>query len=403
MAETTIVPPPSVPDPVPLPPTPAPTLASLPLPPSLSALITLSYIGDKDGAGRFQGQGCLTFIDGNVYTGAFDNGQMHGTGEYIFANGVTYTGAFQYNKITGSGSYSWSDGSTYVGAVAEGLRHGKGVYTAADKVIVYDGDWEGGVRCGTGICYFDSAKTVSYSGEWKDNVRNGTGTVTYKSGNMYTGLWKDNKKHGDGVMNWIAVAEMYSGQWVADKQEGYGEHVWLNESEGLSTQGDVAKQRCNMYKGQFKGGLRSGTGTFFYANGAQYQGAWKNNIKEGYGVFTYPDGHVYEGIFENDRMPGKDEKERQTEDVSPQIVLNITDLMNASTQEAKHELKLLENALLRYHTELKVCYKHYAQIDTSTAAALQNATGVVFTLSADQVRKRIAMHLRAYTHTLTFI
>ena len=59
------------------------------------------------------------------------------------------------------------------------------------------------------------------------------------------------------------------------------------------------------------------------------------NIKEGYGVFTYPDGHVYEGPFVNDRMPGREEGSRATEDVAPQLKLNINDLVEVESEVRK--------------------------------------------------------------------
>ena len=63
-------------------------------------------------------------------------------------------------------------------------------------------------------------------------------------------------------------------------------------------------------------------------------------------VFTYPDGHVYEGPFVNDRMPGREEGSRATEDVAPQLKLNISDLVEDESEEGKHQLKLIENLLL---------------------------------------------------------
>ena len=57
-----------------------------------------------------------------------------------------------------------------------------------------------------------------------------------------------------------------------------------------------------MYDGEFNHGLRSGFGTFFYANGARYEGDWNDNMKHGKGKFIFKNGRVYEGIFEKDHI-----------------------------------------------------------------------------------------------------
>lgn len=59
-----------------------------------------------------------------------------------------YKGEFRENEITGVGNYQWMDGSTYKGSVLNGLRHGKGKYDNKKEGIVYDGDWEQGMRHG---------------------------------------------------------------------------------------------------------------------------------------------------------------------------------------------------------------------------------------------------------------
>ena len=92
-------------------------------------------------------------------------------------------------------------------------------------------------------------------------------------------------------MEWFDRREKYTGQWEDDQQNGKGEHVWMDdrpEGNSLGTQ----KQMCNRYVGAWRGGVRHGVGTFYYANGARYHGEWKENAKEGYGVFTFEDGHV---------------------------------------------------------------------------------------------------------------
>ena len=358
------------------PPPPQPVLkdelAHLPVDSDLAHLIVRSYEGEKDEEERFEGKGKAVFVDDNVYEGEFHLGMMHGKGVYNFTDGVVYSGSFVYNKITGTGSYKWPDSSSYSGEVKEGLRHGKGTFVSPNQVTTYEGGWVHGKRNGFGTIYYNDEKTVYYKGQWVENQRSGTGLVVYPSGNTYDGEWKDNVKNGKGEMFWVEVNEKYTGDWKDDKQEGFGEHVWLTGGDSQG-KGDTTKQRCNLYSGQWVVGRRHGIGTFFYANGSQYHGSWVDNIKHGFGVFTYPDGHVYEGPFENDRMPPKSNAARASEDVAPQLKLNISDIMDTSTEASTHELKLLENMLLRYNTEFKVVYKHYAQQEIGKLAGEEGA------------------------------
>ncbi|GMH84322.1 hypothetical protein TrVE_jg5930 [Triparma verrucosa] len=364
-------------------------LQSLPLDANLSKLIMLSYVGEQDEENRADGQGVAKFNDGHIYEGTWKTGMMHGKGKYTFSDGVTYAGQFTYNSITGVGVYTWNDKSTYSGDVKDGLRHGKGVFTAPDGKGMYDGEWVNGRREGEGTIYYNAEKTCYYQGQWKDNVRSGKGVAVYPSGNKYDGEWKANRKNGKGKMEWIDVNESYEGSWVDDKQSGYGIHVWL---DGDVAHGDTARQRCNQYAGQWKAGVREGIGTFQYANGSEYHGAWSGNVKHGYGVFTYPDGHVYEGPFVNDRMPGREEGNRATEDVAPQLKLNISDLVEDESEEGKHQLKLIENLLLRYNSELKVVYKHYSGVTNGLGFGLggeestKKKNEVVFTMNMEQFR-----------------
>jgi hypothetical protein len=58
----------------------------------------------------------------------------------------------------------------------------------------------------------------------------------------------------------------------------------------------------NRYYGDFKGGLRHGLGTFYYADSSMYKGEWVNGQKEGFAEHTLEDGSCIMGVFEKDRM-----------------------------------------------------------------------------------------------------
>ena len=48
----------------------------------------------------------------------------------------------------------------------------------------------------------------------------------------------------------------------------------------------------------------SGSGTYFYCDGAVYKGQWKNNQHNGLGVYEFPNGTIYEGQWLNHLMHG---------------------------------------------------------------------------------------------------
>jgi len=96
-----------------------------------------------------------------------------------------------------------------------------------------------------------------------------THSLTHSSGNNYEGYWHNDKKSGRGYMIWRDLDELYCGDWLNDLPHGNGEHIWGDSSSKLAT-----RQLCNIYRGSFESGVRSGLGTFFYSNGSQYSGIY---------------------------------------------------------------------------------------------------------------------------------
>lgn len=58
----------------------------------------------------------MTYPDGTVYTGEWDDNRRHGQGIYVYKNGDFYDGEWK-----------------------EGRKHGTGRYVFANKGIMYDG------------------------------------------------------------------------------------------------------------------------------------------------------------------------------------------------------------------------------------------------------------------------
>lgn len=91
----------------------------------------------------------------------------------------------------------------------QSLQHGYGTYVLA-KGGKYEGEWDQGVRHGTGTYYYPDGARI-YRGEWKQNVRfsarmsralthtwrqlkHGKGTFTYENGDKYDGEFLNGKQ-----------------------------------------------------------------------------------------------------------------------------------------------------------------------------------------------------------------
>ena len=402
-----------------------------PLEPTLSKLIVVRYEGARDDGDRYDTSadpaqpGTAEFIGGHTYTGLFSGGMMNGTGKYEWADGTAFEGEFKWNVVDGKGKFVWPDGSTYDGEVRRGMRHGTGTFKGPGGAPSYSGEWHEGQRHGKGTLWYDLEKDCYYEGGWLANSRHGEGSMRYKpkpqavtsltagkprkkntgnkpmEGNLYVGSWAKDQKNGYGTMEWYDKREKYKGEWVDDKQNGRGEHVWMDdrpESASLGTQ----KQMCNRYVGGWRGGVRHGVGTFFYANGARYHGEWSDNAKQGYGVFTFEDGHVYEGPFENDRMTEEDAESpfRADETMQPQLRLKIADLL--PSVEAQAQKEALEKTVLRYTSELKAIYKRYSTMENVPGAPKPNSG--IFALTMGQFKKLWAdCALGSYGVSITYV
>jgi hypothetical protein len=85
---------------------------------------------------------------------------------------------------------------------------------------------------------------------------------------------------------------------------------FLSETKAQCISGDckngVGEYKGNngSYKGEFKNGLKHGTGTYYYNNGDKYIGEWENDKKHGNGTYYFSSGAKYKGEFENDQRNG---------------------------------------------------------------------------------------------------
>ncbi|CAM9386842.1 unnamed protein product, partial [Hapterophycus canaliculatus] len=351
--------------------------------PELGAIIVDHYEGGFDQHGCYSGYGEALFRSGNTFTGEFRRGVMDGRGRYTWiSDGTVYDGDMCKNEIVGKGRYNWSDGSSYEGGVVRGLRSGYGTFTSADGTLVYEGGWQKSKRHGRGEQRYGIGTTAasSYAGNWHKNRRHGRGTMTYASGNIYEGDWVEDGKEGRGVMHWVDRRERYTGEWKEDVQCGNGEHVWIEERPESSISMDTQKQMCNVYRGEWRDGMRHGQGTFMYADGSQYIGHWYKNKKHGPAVFLSDNGRTFEGLFEDDTMAGKIQQDNEHPELCAAMKLKIADILSSGDEVARAAaVRDIERSALQINSDLKFLYKHYSK---------QESTGprdsTMFTMSMEQ-------------------
>lgn len=108
-------------------------------------------------------------------------------------NNGKYTGEWKNDKPNGQGKMTYSNGDVYEGEWKDGNGTGYGVYKWASGAF-YEGEWKDGNRTGYGKFTFTNGDV--YEGEFKDDNFNGQGKYKYINGDSFEGIYKDGKANG---------------------------------------------------------------------------------------------------------------------------------------------------------------------------------------------------------------
>jgi hypothetical protein len=76
----------------------------------------------------------------------------------------------------------------------------------------YDGQWEDGMRHGTGRCVFMDFSI--YEGEFREGEFHGFGKMTWNDGGWYEGQWLNGEMHGKGREIRADGSLRHDGEWV---------------------------------------------------------------------------------------------------------------------------------------------------------------------------------------------
>ena len=215
------------------------------------------YSGSYNKYGLFEGYGEMTFSNGDIYKGNWNNGFINGHGIKIYSNGNFYEGNWSYDKANGHGIMTYPD------------------------VGIYDGEWTDGYQEGHGKMTFSNGNV--YSGEWLNNKFNGRGIMTYPDGHIYNGEWFDGIINGRGIMTY-PDGRIYEGEWFDGIING----------RGIMTYPDGY-----IYNGEWFDGIINGRGIMTYPDGRIRNGEWKNGEYVNYGQKYLKYKHKYLRLKKN--------------------------------------------------------------------------------------------------------
>ncbi|WP_067193166.1 hypothetical protein [Streptococcus sp. DD10] len=106
-------------------------------------LILLSLLGVLVGSIGLPGS--LTLAGGKLqYEGTVQRGKMNGQGTLTYENGDTYTGSFKNGTFNGYGTFTSKQGWKYEGEFVSGVPEGKGKLTTEGRVV-YEGNFKQGI------------------------------------------------------------------------------------------------------------------------------------------------------------------------------------------------------------------------------------------------------------------
>jgi hypothetical protein len=272
------------------------------------------YEVDAGGAKVPSGEGRMTWLNGDVHTGAFRAGKPEGFGR-LKSGGAP--------EASGRKRPVWS-----AGKFNDGLLHGVGVCMLVEDQVWYEGEFRHGRIEGLGTYVDKEAGTVT-SGEFKAGVAGGFAVREFENGDSFCGEFSKGASSGVGAYHFAgrsesaepgdsgepgasAVAGVYEGEFTADGANGCG----VKQVAGLRYTGQLRHDKFeglgvlqfssgDVYKGSFSGDMMHGKGVYQFKNHDWCAGTFVQDSMQGPGEFHFANGDNYEGQFADDQMHGE--------------------------------------------------------------------------------------------------
>lgn len=170
------------------------------------------------------------------------------------------------------------------------------VWSTSDSLDGESFKWKGAAvdkyaeGLGTLELYNNGKLVASYKGSMHLGKYHGKGIYVWSSdGDRYEGDFVEGIKTGKGTY-FFANGKRYEGDFIDDKRTGKGTFMWPN--------GD-------RYEGDFIDGNRTGKGTYVWPNGDRYEGDFVEGVITGKGAYIYSNGEKYVGEWKENKKHGK--------------------------------------------------------------------------------------------------
>lgn len=189
------------------------------------------------------------------------------------------------------------------------------------------------------LCYRNGER---YEGNWREDTAHGKGTLTYAGGDKYVGEWAEGKKHGTGELHYVN-GDVFKGEWRNDFACGHGLLAYANgdaydgqvrgvgvgrgdacravpcSSRRASRDGSTPESErdkpppttlltclrppTHVLPTQWLNDRRHGQGKFTSAqDGKAYEGQWRDGMRHGTGVLALRDGDALRAQWENGQL-----------------------------------------------------------------------------------------------------
>jgi hypothetical protein len=149
-------------------------------------------------------------------------------------------------------------------------------------------DDQPGREVAPGVREVTFADGAVYVGAMRGVQLHGKGRYTSKVF-KYDGEFKDGLKHGTGRYEW-ENGDRYEGTFAEDRPNGSGKYQFAN--------GDN-------YEGEVKAGVIAGRGTYVTRAGDRIEGSFAGGLANGVGIYRFASGDRYEGEMVDGKLQGK--------------------------------------------------------------------------------------------------
>jgi hypothetical protein len=135
--------------------------------------------------------------------------------------------------------------------------------------------------------------------------------VTFADGSIYVGAMRGVQLHGKG--QYTSKAFKYDGEFRDGLKHGTGKYEWENgdryegtfEEDRPSGSGKYQFANGDAYEGEVKAGVVTGRGTYVTRSGDRIEGSFVGGLANGTGIYRFASGDRYEGEMAGGRIQGR--------------------------------------------------------------------------------------------------